>query len=141
MVQFILLLHVLGAIGMGFYLVLPFLFARSAGLEAQVRQGYIEGLYAAHRIGQFMLIAQFLTGGYLISQAKYSVVWMVLVIVLFLVVSALTGIAGSRMKRHVQSVKSGKDGAAEFASARTLSSIAAVILLVTIIVMVYPIYR
>ncbi|MEB3100529.1 hypothetical protein [Ferviditalea candida] len=141
MVQFLLLLHVLGAIGMGIYLVLPFLFARSAGMEAQARQGLVEGVYAAHRIGQFLLIAQFLTGGYLISQAKYSVMWMALAIVLFLAVSAVTGIAGSRMKRFIQSMKAGKDGAAQFASAKTLSSIAAIILLVTIIVMVYPTYR
>ncbi len=138
--KFILFLHILGAIGMGFYMLLPFLLNGAGKLSAEARLGFVSGLYQAGRIGQFLLIVQFLTGGYLISKEKYSVLWMVLILVLFLIVAAMTGMAGAKMKKFV---KLGQDSAAaaQMAKAKMFSTIAAISFLVTVVLMAYPMYQ
>lgn len=140
MVQFILFLHVLGAVGMGFYLFLPLLVSRIGGLSAPAQEGFVSGLASANRFAQFMLIVQFLTGGYLISQSKYTVVWMVLIIVLFLAVAAVGGIMSKPMKGLISAVKAGRNGDAEAKKLKTFSFIVWILFVAILVFMKYPMY-
>ncbi|HEY0827099.1 MAG TPA: hypothetical protein VGE40_03315 [Bacilli bacterium] len=138
MIQFIVFLHVLGAIGTGFYLLLPFLFLRLGALSSSAQDGLVSGLFTANRIGQYLLVVQFLTGGYLISQGEYSVAWMVVVIVLFVGAAALAGIMSKPMKALMANAKAGKASAAEAAKIKNFSFIIAILLVVIIVLMNYP---
>jgi nitrogen fixation/metabolism regulation signal transduction histidine kinase len=141
MVQTMLFLHVLGAIAAGFYLLLPFLLMSVDKLSAAAQGGYVQGMVLANRIGQYILIVQLLTGGYLISKQEYAVWWIVAIIVLFLVVSALAGIMSKPMKRLVADTKEGKSATQYLGKIKTFSTIISVVLLVLIYLMSFPAYR
>ncbi|ASS66421.1 MULTISPECIES: hypothetical protein [unclassified Paenibacillus] len=134
-------LHVLGAGGVGFYLILPFLVGRASRLAGAGQQGLAEGLIAGNRIAQYFLILQFLTGGYLISQADYTVLWMVGVIVLFLAIAALGGIQTKPLKRIVSQIQAGQSATAEIGKVRMFSFILLVLYIVTLYLMVNPFYK
>ncbi len=138
MIQFIVFLHVLGAIGTGFYLLLPFLSLRLGALSGSAQEGLVGGLFTANRIGQYLLVVQFLTGGYLISQGEYSPAWMIVVIVLFVAAAALAGIMSKPMKVLMANVKAGKSSAAEATKIKNFSFIIAVLMVVIIVLMNYP---
>src|SRR5690554_2213069 len=95
-------IHVLGALAVGFYIIFPFLMMRIGKLSAETQEGYVKGIHFANRIGQYILIAQFLTGGYMISQNPYTVVWMVIVIVVFVLLAALAGMMAGPLKRIIE---------------------------------------
>ncbi|GGG20828.1 hypothetical protein [Paenibacillus abyssi] len=141
MVDFLLFLHVIGAIGMGFYLVLPFLLGRASRLAGSGQEGLAEGLINGNRIAQYFLILQFLTGGYLISQNDYTVVWIVLVILLFLAIAALAGIMTKPLKRIVASIQAGQSATSHIKKAQTMSFIILLLFLITIYLMKYPFYQ
>lgn len=138
MVTFIVFLHVLGSLGVGFYLLLPFVAPRLAGLNPQAQVGYAKGIYGLNRIGQWLLIVQFLTGGYLISHSGVSVPWMIVVIVLFVALGAMSGMLGAPLKRIIQHGGEGKAAAAKDASKlTTFSGISSLLVLVILILMYY----
>ncbi|EXX92477.1 hypothetical protein BG52_12765, partial [Paenibacillus darwinianus] len=91
MEKFMLFLHAIGAVGGGFYVLLPFLVGRTTKLAGEGQAGLADGLALANRFAQYFLILQLLTGGYLMTFADYSVLWMVLSIGLFLAIAALGG--------------------------------------------------
>ncbi|MGU3473070.1 hypothetical protein ACLBWT_18230 [Paenibacillus sp. D51F] len=134
-------LHVLGAGGVGFYLILPFLVGRASRLAGAGQQGLAEGLIAGNRVAQYFLILQFLTGGYLISQADYTVLWMVVVIVLFLAIAALGGIQTKPLKRIVSQIQAGQSATEEIGKVRMFSFILLVLYIVTLYLMVNPFYK
>ncbi len=136
MVNFLLFLHTLGAIAVGFYLILPFLAHKLVTLSGEGRQGYAKGLYLSNRISQWILIPQFLTGGYLISGTGggYSVPWMIAVIVLFIVIGAMSGMIGGPLRRISTA---GGDAARDMAKVRNFGAIAFVALLIEIVLMYY----
>lgn len=116
--EWIVLIHVVGAIVAGFYLVLPFVIRADKGVLATVFQ--------LNRIGQFSLIAQFLTGGYLLTAQEgvhYSFVWMGLVGVVFLAIGAVTGMLAGPLRRG------------DAAKAKTFATINAVLYLAIIFLM------
>ncbi|QYR20385.1 hypothetical protein KZ483_21595 [Paenibacillus sp. sptzw28] len=133
-----LFLHLIGAVGMGFYIVLPVLVGRASKLDGAGQAGLAEGLVSANRITQYFLVLQFLTGGYLISQGEYQVLWMVLVIVLFLAIAALGGIVTKPLKRIAVDIQSGQSASSHIAKARTLSIVILIIYLVIIYFMAFP---
>ncbi len=141
MSHFMLLLHVIGALGLGYYLLLPFLFVPARALTGSARSGYFRGLHKTNLVAMYFLVVQLLTGGYLVSQNDYTPLWMILAIVLLIAVGALTGIMGKRMK--IAARKMGEDGNADrdIAAARLLSVINGIVLLVIVILMVYPAYK
>ncbi|WP_199615703.1 hypothetical protein [Paenibacillus alkalitolerans] len=137
--QIVLFLHVLGSLAVGFYLLLPFVAARMGTLEPAAQVGYAKGLHNLNRVGQWLLIVQFLTGGYLISQYDLSVLWMVVVIVLFVALGAMTGMLGGPLKRVIASGGEGKQAAQRDASRVVMfSGIAAVLVFVLLLLMYYP---
>ncbi|MFD2613472.1 hypothetical protein [Paenibacillus gansuensis] len=112
-----LFIHLISAVGLGFYLLLPFVSGQANNLPV---------LRSMNRIGTYLLIVQFLTGGYLVSKYDLSVAWMVVSIVLLLAIFALTGIMGKKMKEGNTS------------SVQTLSAVNAVLLVVTVYIMSHP---
>ncbi|MFC4776392.1 hypothetical protein ACFO9Q_06350 [Paenibacillus sp. GCM10023252] len=141
MAQFMLFLHVIGAVGMGFYVVLPALVGRAAKLAGAGQAGLAEGLIAGNRIAQYFLIVQLLTGGYLMSQSDYSVLWMILTTVLFLAIAAVSGIMTKPLKRIVSSIASGQSATSHISKARIMSVIVLLIYLVIIYIMQYPMFE
>jgi len=138
--NFIVFLHVIGAVGLGFYLVMPFLMNRAKSMSGSSLESYLSGLYGSCRVMQYLLIAQLLTGGYMISEKDYSVTWMVLVIVVFIIAAALSGILNGKIKKSIKSLKSAGDGKAGVASAASLSWIVFVSLIAVLYLMMYPMF-
>ncbi len=133
---FILFLHALGAAAIGFYLLLPFVAARLRKLAPAAQSGFAGSLQSLNRFGQWLLVVQFLTGGYLISQYELSVLWMVVVIVLLIALGAVSGMLGGPLKR----IAGASGGAAESDISRTgaFSAIAAALVFVLLILMYFP---
>ncbi|EFM09229.1 conserved hypothetical protein [Paenibacillus curdlanolyticus YK9] len=141
MFKIMLLLHVIGAAGMGFYLILPALVGKVTKLTGAGQEGLAAGLSSANRIAQYFLIVQLLTGGYLMSQSDYSVAWMIIATVGFLAIAALGGIASKPLKLIGTSIRDGQSAAAHIGKARTLSFIILIIYVVILYFMVNPIYK
>ena len=76
-----------------------------------------------NRIGQFSLIVTFLTGGAMVSQVDPmpSVLWMISSIVLLLIVGAIMGMIGGRIKKLIANSKAGKSTASDAAKIKTFS--------------------
>ncbi|OXM84286.1 hypothetical protein [Paenibacillus rigui] len=108
--QVFLYLHVLAAALMGVYLMFPFLAQRIQVLPGQGQFGFLSVLFAANRVGQLALVISLLTGGYLVGKAGLSVAWMVIVVVLFLALGALTGVLGSAMRKALADPNGGSIG-------------------------------
>ncbi|GAA3401631.1 hypothetical protein ACFFNY_13545 [Paenibacillus hodogayensis] len=95
MYQAMYIIHVLSALALIFYILLPFL-AGGAANPSTAR-----ALSRGNRIGQYVLILAFLSGGYMVGKAQYSVWWMVLAVVLILVMFAMTGMASKPFKKLI----------------------------------------
>jgi hypothetical protein len=141
MSQFLLFLHVVGAVGLGFYLVLPFMMMRITGLTNEALQPYLNGLYGTSRIGQYLLVIQLLTGGYLISQSEYTVMWIILSIVFFIIIGALSGIMNKNLKVALKHLNNNETAEQPLGTAKSLSIIVSLSLLVILYIMMYPIYQ
>ncbi|MFS0727312.1 hypothetical protein [Paenibacillus sp. 1P07SE] len=139
--QFMTFLHVIGAVGMGFYVVLPFLIGRASRLAGEGQSGLAEGLVSGNRIAQYFLILQLLTGGYLISQMEYAIFWIILTIVLFLAIAAVAGMMTKPIKQIAIAIQAGQSASGHIGKARTMSFIVLLIYLVIIYLMKYPVYR
>lgn len=138
MYHWALLLHLLGSMAMGFYLLLPFLLQRMAGRSGPEQAGAAGLLYAANRIGQFLLIAQFLTGGYLLGPGNYSALWIILGIVILVALGAFTGMMGKEMKRLRERLVAGGSAGPETGKIRVFGWLTFVSLLLMIVVMKNP---
>ncbi|WP_080833847.1 DUF2269 family protein [Cohnella massiliensis] len=140
MSTFMLFLHVVGAVGMGIYAVLPFVAARFRQLSTPAQEGLANGLVTAGRVGQFALVIQLLTGGYLISQADYTVPWMIVVVVMFVVMGAFTGIMQGPLKRIQAAAASNTDASGAISRVQTLSVLTLIVFLVVLWLMQDPWY-
>lgn len=141
MFEAMFLLHVLGAVGMGFYIVLPIMLGGASKSDGGGQAGLAKGLLSANRFAQYFLIVQLLTGGYLMSQGEYAVIWMVIITLLFLGIAALGGIVSKPLKGIVSAIQSGQSTAAFVGKARVMSVIILVLYVVVIYFMVFPIYK
>jgi hypothetical protein len=140
MMKFIIFLHVLGAVGMGFYLVFPVLAARISSLNKQAQEGYVQALVTANRFGQFLLIVQFLTGGYLVGKEKdtFSVAWMISAIVLLVLAGAFSGMLGGPLKRVAKGTQTGTGTDKDVSKIKLFSILLALVLIAVVVLMVYP---
>lgn len=93
-----LFLHVLGAIGMGYYLLLP-LFLRVKILESR---SVLHVFYWLNFTVQWILVAQFLTGLYLYFYGNYPVLWITLVAIVFLGIGGFGGMFGYYIRKFLQ---------------------------------------
>lgn len=139
--KFMIFLHVIGAAGLGYYIALPFMVGRASKLDGAGQAGLADGLASANRIAQYFLVLQLLTGGYLMSQGDYKVIWMIIVTLLFLAIAAIGGIISKPLKQIAISIQSGQSASGHIAKARTLSAILIIVYLLTLYFMKYPIYK
>lgn len=133
-------LHVVSALLLGAYVMFPFLVGRAATLSGAAQESFVSVIAKINRIGQFSLIVTFLTGGAMISQVdpKPSVLWMISSIVLLLIVGAITGMIGGRIKKLIANSKAGKSTASDAAKIKTFSWIAAIAVIVAVLIMTNP---
>ncbi|MBD3917704.1 hypothetical protein H8B09_02985 [Paenibacillus sp. PR3] len=131
-------LHVIGAAGMGIYLIMPLLVGQATKLTGAGQEGLAAGLSSANRIAQYALIVQLLTGGYLMSQGDYSTLWMIIITLIFLAIGALSGIMGKPLKGIGTSIREGKSATAHIAKARVLSIIILVLYAAIMYLMTNP---
>ncbi|RKN85487.1 hypothetical protein [Paenibacillus ginsengarvi] len=96
MYQAMYVIHVLSALVLIFYILLPFLAGGAANRSTAI------ALSRGNRIGQYILVLAFLSGGYMVSKAEYSIPWMVIAVVLVLVMFAMTGMASKPFKALVK---------------------------------------
>jgi uncharacterized membrane protein len=130
MYTIMLFLHVVGATLLGFYLLLPFMVGRVTALSGSAQQGFIGAISTFNRVGQFSLIAAFITGGAMIGGKGLAVSWMIITVVLFLALGAFSGILGANMKK----LSSGQTSVA--GKVKTLSWISAIVFIGILYVMV-----
>jgi uncharacterized membrane protein len=128
MYQVMYYIHVITAIGLLFYLLLPFLAGRAA------HPGGASPLLTLNRIGQYVLILAFLTGGYMVGKAGFSVPWMILAVVLVLVMLAMAGM----MQKQLKLLKNGGAASEPLRKLRTFSTVAAVSYVLLIVIMTNP---
>jgi hypothetical protein len=143
MLKVMLFLHVVGAVGMGIYAIMPFVVGKFKQLSGAAQEGLASGLVSAGKIGQYALVLQLLTGGYLISNSQagdYAVAWMITVVILFVAIGALTGITQGPLKRIAVASVNGTNASGEISRVRVLSSIIFVLFLVIIWLMKNPWY-
>lgn len=114
------LLHILGAVGLGFYLLLPFILMPVKPLKDSSKADFMSGLYKTSRIMQYLLVLQLLTGGYMMG-GDYTPFWMTVSIGLLVFIGAISGIMNGRMKKAVKAWRDGGDGASLFKSVITMS--------------------
>jgi hypothetical protein len=139
MTKFIVFLHILGSVGMGFYLVFPILSAKISSLSKQAQEGFVQALSTANRFGQILLIIQFLTGGYLISKTEgLSPAWMAVSIVLIILIGAFTGMVGGPLRRILTGLQANTAVDNDVAKVKLFSLLTAIILIVIVDLMVYP---
>jgi hypothetical protein len=137
MIQVFVFLHVLGAVLMGFYLMLPFLSARIGALGSQSQAGYVTVLFTANRVGQMMLAVELLSGGYLFSKVGYSIPWVIITLVLFLALGGLTGVLGKQMRLGLAD-DSGKEMKSKLGKIKMFSNLCGVLYLAIIVMMTFP---
>ena len=134
-------LHGFGAIAVGFYLLLPFITGKLASLKGDSLRGFTKVMFSLNRIGQYILIFQFISGGYLISQAQYTWTWIIVVLAVFLIVGALPGVMGSSFKRILKQDSNETVIQQSISRVSTLSILISICLLILIFMMYYPAFR
>ncbi|MFC5468896.1 DUF2269 family protein [Cohnella suwonensis] len=145
MYTFMVFLHIIGAVGMGIYAILPFVVGKFKQLSGAAQEGLASGLISGGRIGQYALVLQLLTGGYLISNAeggaKYAVGWMIAVGVLFILIGALSGIVQAPLKRIVAASAKSESASSDISRVQMMSAIIFVIFVVIIWLMSNPTFK
>ncbi|GIO31361.1 MULTISPECIES: hypothetical protein [Paenibacillus] len=137
MAMVMLFIHIIGAAALGFYLILPFAIGKVAKLSLAAQEGSATAIRSLNTFAQIALIIQLLTGGYLMSQGKYSVPWMIVVVILFLAIGAISGMMGKPLRLAVDGIKNNRDISVETGKIRTLSALLAICVLVMLFFMVY----
>jgi uncharacterized membrane protein len=134
----VLFLHWLGAVGMGFYLLFPLFAMRLNGQSDPEKAGYVAILRQGNRIGQILLVVQFLTGGYMVSKAGLSVAWMIAAIVLFILIGAFSGMMGGPLRRLQQNLRDGQTAGDDAGKLRTFSLLLFICYILILILMYRP---
>ncbi|MFM9277740.1 hypothetical protein [Paenibacillus jiagnxiensis] len=133
----IYLLHIIGALAMGFYLILPFLVGKLNNMSAPAQEGAVSAVRTLNRFAQYALIIQLLTGGYMLTGEDYSIAWMVVVFLLFLIIAGLGGMMGKPLRLAIDGISKGSDISAQRAKLRTFSVLLAISMLLMLFFMVY----
>ncbi len=137
MYQVMIFLHIIGALALGFYLFLPFVFGRIGKLSLAAREGTVSAVSSLNRYAQIGLVVQLLTGGYLIGKGEYSVPWMIVIVVLFLAIGAFSGIMGKPLRLILEGIRQNKSVTVEEGKLRTLSALLSVTVLLISFFMVF----
>lgn len=131
------LLHVLGAVAIGYYLVFPLFTGRLKKGSVEARSGLAGSLATVNRFGQYMLVVLFITGGYMVGGSGLSGLWMTASIVLILVIFAMTGMMGKPLKQ-IASASQEQEIEAAVGKVQSFGIITSVSMLLILILMVNP---
>ncbi|MEC0238789.1 hypothetical protein P4H66_02735 [Paenibacillus dokdonensis] len=137
MAMVMLFIHILGAAALGFYLILPFVVGKVTKLSLPAQEGSAAAIRSLNTYAQIALVIQLLTGGYLMSKGDYSVPWMIVIVILFLAIGAISGIMGKPLRLAMDGIKNKRDISVETGKIRTLSALLAICVLVMLFFMVY----
>ncbi|MHA0857459.1 hypothetical protein [Paenibacillus sp. CMAA1364] len=129
--------HILGALSVGFYLLLPFIVNKMSTLSLPAQEGTAVAIRTFNIFAQVGLLIQFITGGYLMTKGDYSVAWMVVTVLLIVALFAVSGMMTKPLKSAVAKVKEKKEISSEVGKLKMMSSILAVCLLVMVYFMVF----
>ncbi|MCJ8010188.1 hypothetical protein MUG84_00340 [Paenibacillus sp. KQZ6P-2] len=130
-------IHIVGAAALGFYLILPFVVGKVSKLSLPAQEGSAATIRSLNMYAQIALVIQLLTGGYLMSQGSYSVPWMIVIVILFLAIGAISGMMGKPLRLAMEGIKNKRDISVETGKIRTLSALTAICVLVMLFFMVY----
>ena len=137
--QWLLFIHLLGAVGMGFYLLLPFIGGKLSGVALAQQAGIVRIFYNANKIAQYLVLVQFLTGGYLMSLNKgLSHTWMAVAVVLLIAIGAIGGIMGVNLKRMLQALEAGNSSNVNAVKVKTFSWVLFVLMIAMLLIMNQP---
>lgn len=136
MYEIMFTLHVLSAVAIGFYLLLPIAASRLAGLQGDKLAGFAGPLATMNRFAQYILIVTFLSGGAMLSEVEVATLWWIIAIILILILFAMSGMMSKPLKRLAD--PGVQDKAAQAGKVRTFSVINAVVLILAVLLMVNP---
>ena len=137
--DWVLLLHVIGAVGLGYYLILPLILRRTIKLSGASLLDYTKGVYGISRVMQYVLLVQFITGGYIMG-GNYSVAWMIISIGIIVLIGAISGMMNGKLKKAIHQLQSGGKTEEHFASIRLFSWIVMIALILILYYMMNPQY-
>lgn len=133
----LMLIHMIGTLALGFYLVLPFVLNKTAKLSGTAKEGTLNVVSGFNRYAQYGLIIQLLSGGYMMTKGEYSIPWMTVVVVLLVAMFAFAGVMGKPLRLAAAGMRENRDVSAETGKIRTMSILLAVCLVLMIFFMVY----
>jgi len=135
--KFMLFLHIVGTLALGFYLVLPFVMAKVNKLSPAAQEGTMSAVKSLNTFAQIGLVIQLLSGGYMISKGEYSVPWMIIIVILFLGIGAVGGIMGKPLRLAIEGIRANRSISAESSKLATLSYVVALLVLLISFFMVF----
>lgn len=137
MYKFMLFLHIVGTLALGFYLVLPFVMAKVNKLSSAAQEGTMSAVKSLNTFAQIGLVIQLLSGGYMISKGEYSVPWMIIIVILFLGIGAVGDIMGKPLRLAIEGIRANRSISAESSKLATLSYVVALLVLLISFFMVF----
>ncbi len=136
----ILLVHTVFGLALIIYLLFPVVIAWLRGATTNTQVSTLNVLQNINRVGQFLLIIQFFSGGMMMTHAKYSTMWMAVITILLVAIGAFTGIMAKPMKNWKLAIETGQD-AVTYNKVMILSVLNALAYAVILFMMYHPMYR
>lgn len=130
-------LHIIGALALGFYLILPLIIGKVAKLSPAAQEGTISAIKTYNSYAQIGLVIQLLTGGYLMTKGEYTPLWMTVIVVLLLAIGAFSGIMGKPLRLALDNIRNNKGMSEVYGKLRTFSILLCLFVIVISFFMVY----
>lgn len=130
-------LHIIGALALGFYLILPLIIGNVSKLSPAAQEGTISAIKTYNSYAQIGLLIQLLTGGYLMTKGEYTPVWMTVITVLLLAIGAFSGIMGKPLRMALDNIRKSKGIGEVYGKLRTFSILLSLSVIVISFFMVY----
>jgi hypothetical protein len=132
--------HLWFGLAMAIYLLFPLIAVWVRGKSPSEQSSTLSFLQWTNRIGQFVLLIQFLTGGMIMTNAKYTVWWMITITVLLVVIGAFTGMMAKPLKQWIMAAKEGNENVASASKVIIFASLNALTYAAIIYFMYHPAY-
>jgi hypothetical protein len=86
-------IHILCSVYLIFYFLLPFMAGGAANRQTA------KGLHLMNRIGQYILVLELISGGYMVMKGDYHLAWVISALLLILIMFAMTGMSSKPFKQ------------------------------------------
>lgn len=133
----LMFLHVISALLLGAFVIVPFITMRLHSLSAPEQTKIADVLLVFVKVGEIALVALLITGGVLISSSNRvpSGLWMALAFILLLIIGAFLGMAHGKLKAIS---KTDKSNPGNINKLNTYSWLTAIAVILAIFVMTNP---